>query len=523
MAKQANPKSWGLYQHGDGSRRSYPGSVLAAAGLLETTLSIGASVALTISAGSALADAPNLLTAAESAATFDYYISPTGSDSNPGTQSQPWAITAINTKRSTYAGKRVGLLDGTYNVGSMMSTTRDAPALKIEGGTAGSPTVIAAVNARQATITANNGAYGGGNGNRSAMLSHDGTTSNLGYVTIDGLVLTGCSIYCLEFGKYDFTNSAIPGIIVQNCEITGNNASSSTVASGVNVCPIVVQRTTGAKFINTYIHDNTGWTDGSHFSAVYQWTSDGTIYEFCTLVATGGLHGKEGGNQGTIIRYNYIEWLTGPDGQNGHCIQGFDGATTGGLTQTSKFHNNVLVGKAGFFDLQAELGNGGWTTNLEIFNNTCIAPSGISVAGLVYYEQTASTFLLKFYNNIFYDGASPSGYGYALCNVDAFSICNFNCWGGSSGSVWNTVAGGNHGSTGATSRNFTGWKSAIGSLDAASVNTAASFNNQGPYALQYTVTTGAAYQTGKTGGTAGGSTVNMGAWDGIVTQIGHVF
>jgi hypothetical protein len=47
---------------------------------------------------------------------FDFYISPTGSDGNPGTLKKLWAITAINTRRADYAGKRIGLLDGTYNL-----------------------------------------------------------------------------------------------------------------------------------------------------------------------------------------------------------------------------------------------------------------------------------------------------------------------------------------------------------------------------------------------------------------------
>src|SRR5881394_1643565 len=52
--------------------------------------------------------------------SFDYYIGPNGSDSNPGTLSQPWALSALNTKRSTYAGKVVGLLDGTYAIQTLL-------------------------------------------------------------------------------------------------------------------------------------------------------------------------------------------------------------------------------------------------------------------------------------------------------------------------------------------------------------------------------------------------------------------
>src|ERR1700758_1600452 len=67
---------------------------------------------------------------------FDFYISPTGFDSNPGTFEQPWAITALNTHRSAYAGKRVGLLDGTYNVVTVgvTDTSGSQVALAVNGG-----------------------------------------------------------------------------------------------------------------------------------------------------------------------------------------------------------------------------------------------------------------------------------------------------------------------------------------------------------------------------------------------------
>src|SRR5262249_30000885 len=90
-------------------------------------------------------------------AQFDFYISPAGNDANAGTQSSPWAITALSSK-SAIAGKRVGLLDGTYvlkgigtgNGGYIQSVANGGPS-------AGQPTVIAAVNPRAAVITTNNG------------------------------------------------------------------------------------------------------------------------------------------------------------------------------------------------------------------------------------------------------------------------------------------------------------------------------------------------------------------------------
>ena len=71
----------------------------------------------------------------QSPATYDYYIGPSGSDSNPGTQSSPWAITAINTKQSTYAGHNLGILPGTYNCYALVQAgSFNQPALVVNGG-----------------------------------------------------------------------------------------------------------------------------------------------------------------------------------------------------------------------------------------------------------------------------------------------------------------------------------------------------------------------------------------------------
>src|SRR6185312_12245898 len=61
---------------------------------------------------------------AQTPTTFDYYLSPAGNDSNPGTLTSPWAITSLQTSSANWsklAGKRIGLLPGTYNVGPMMA------------------------------------------------------------------------------------------------------------------------------------------------------------------------------------------------------------------------------------------------------------------------------------------------------------------------------------------------------------------------------------------------------------------
>lgn len=84
------------------------------------------------------------------APTFDFFISQTGSDSNPGTLAAPWAITAFNTKQATYAGKRLGVIGAHYNVNSLMSSTAglnlNLVALGVNGGTGGAITYVASCN-----------------------------------------------------------------------------------------------------------------------------------------------------------------------------------------------------------------------------------------------------------------------------------------------------------------------------------------------------------------------------------------
>src|SRR5205814_3005089 len=78
------------------------------------TLALGAATAtsLYLSGG--------LLRSASAQTSFDFYIGPNGNDTNPGTLDQPWALTALNTKGSIYAGQTVGLLDGTYGIQTLL-------------------------------------------------------------------------------------------------------------------------------------------------------------------------------------------------------------------------------------------------------------------------------------------------------------------------------------------------------------------------------------------------------------------
>jgi hypothetical protein len=459
--------------------------------------------------------------------TPDFWISSTGSDSNDGlSSSTPWAITALNTKRATYSpsgvGKTLGLMDGTYDISSLMTTVRDTPALDIEGGTVGHPVIVKAVNPRGAIITAGGATpYNVVN----AMIGHT-PARRQGYITLDGLYVTGGRTLMIEIGTYS-VSSNIPGIIIKNCESTGNSDLNSNPgggntpgSGGGNAASITLNNCLGAEIYNCSIHDNVGHTSGSadHLSGVIVWLSRGTWIHQTTCVNTGyGVYGKETVNQGTTVERCYLDIssLTSDQGQ----IYDFAGAPTAGLTDTSIFRNNILVSYAGA-NLRDNLDAGGWTTNCEFYNNTIVG--NIIGAGLSFFADSANNRSLKFYNNL--HKGTAGGYGNLCITASACGVIDYNLYEGLS---WTTVPDG--ATTTISTTNYTtlaNWRTAMAGstgAEAHSATGAATFTNVGARALQYTTTSGLAFQTGRTGGTTGGAVCNIGAWDGTITQIGSDF
>lgn len=483
------------------------------------------------------------------AAFFDFYISTSGSDANSGTLSSPWAITAINTKQATYAGKRVGIVVGTYDVSSLMGTNEGVPALNVAGGTVNSQTVIGSSDAngfyspRVAVLDAKgaSGFYGGSNANISPVLGNNGSGVNVGYFTLQGLKVVNFSYWAIYIGLAPGGTPVEPNVILQDLELTGGNGDFATGTDGVNLAPIVNVGTTNLLIDNCYIHDNQGSSTvngRAHFSAYYQWgefapggvPTSGTTIQYCTIVNSGGLHGKEANQQGTTIQYCYIDWSAGPNGQNGSCIQGFDGASTSqgatallGLNQATNIHHNILVQGIQGMDLEAELNEGGWTTACNVYNNSFVNGRASAPQEFFrWFENASGSRLLTFYNNGFYDNGfhPPGSYGYMLVNSDAPTLLDYNAYGG--GSSWNTVSpGAINSGTGLT--NYTtlaAWKAAI-SADSNSISTASNpFTNNGSRALQYQIGSSSPwYQAGRVGG-SGSTACNLGAWDGTVTRIG---
>jgi hypothetical protein len=487
---------------------------------------------------------PAWLTAsAQSASTYDFYISTSGSDSNPGTLAKPWAITSLMSSAQNgnnvanwnkTAGKRVGLLPGTYSVGPYMKPDSHTGALQLNGGTAGAPTFLGSsdasgvYSARTATITALNGGVPGGfsgftyNG---PILANTGN-SNSGYFTLDGIVFTGYTYKGVRIGGGSSGDGPknVQGVLVQNCEFTGQKQNSGQALD--NMPSLWFDYCVGAVANNNYFHDNQGINPGGeeHLTAIVLWGCQGTVIKYNSVVNSGSIWGKEIANQGTTIAFNYIDgsMFTATAGMFG--MEDFTGAPTSGLTQTSYIHNNVLLSSAFGIRLVGTLEyTYGWTTPIQVYNNTVVISSRATPYPAIWI-YSASGGKIQCYNNIYSGAADGSGYGCFVTNGNGISIWDYNCY-ISTGMKWGILSSG--GGTPNTYSTLASAQAAAGvsSLEAHSVATGDPlFTGSGTQATAYQLQSGSpAKNAGRTNGTSSGSPCDMGAWGNGATQIGCSF
>jgi hypothetical protein len=480
-------------------------------------------------------------------ATFDYYISTTGSDSNAGTLSAPWAITSLqhgNANNSKIAGKRVGLLPGTYNVYSLwLNAAWNAPALDIPGGTASTPTYIGSSNAsgqyaaRTAHITANNnGALPGSSGSSVAIMGQ-GYEQAKGYVTFDGLIVSDSNGYCFYLnGGGGNGGSGGGSFIVQNCEVY--NVSGS---EGNNPGCILFYNDSGSVVQNCLIHDAQIAGGGNHNCAgIFSFNCYGHTYQFNTIYnCNSGIYDKDISNGGHTYYGNYIE-INGSNPIN--CVTN---SGNGNVGWTRTVHNNIFViaantGQNGIL-IGADDSGSVWTPSesMVFYNNSIYVLSGGGVQnGLIWQSLgtgVSPTASVKNYNNIM----QSSGAGYALVQFNpasgAVAISDYNCYtaAASGGGVFGT------GTSGAPSSNYSlaNWRTKFG-FDTHTITGSPSFSNPGTNlgsgGLYTDVTTTAGYAlaagspcsgTGSSNGTSSGTPCDMGAWGGATppTQIGSNF
>lgn len=232
-----------------------------------------------------------------------FYIAAAGSDSNPGTQAQPWAtVTKVNAQSPNPGDTFL------FNGGDTFSNQLVPPA----SGSAGNPITYASYGTGQAIINATN--------------VSDVLITNLSYLTIQDLILDGVGVnsttgkmndgstnqqYLVDIGS-TLNSGTCTSIKILGCEIRNGyggillHGDGSTAPVGYSACEF------GASPNNPLlIHDNLAmgiWTHGS-----VAFSSTGSPYNLAkgTLHSTVNIHdfeiyniwGIPNGNDGTVINF----------------------------------------------------------------------------------------------------------------------------------------------------------------------------------------------------------------------------
>lgn len=412
---------------------------------------------------------------------FDYYISTTGNDANPGTIGSPWAITALWTKASTYAGKRLGLLDGTYSGynGGVYNGNDYAHLIPTTAaGTVGTRTVIGAVNYRSAVLTGAGGNAGGSWTRSKVNLLVQGD-----YVTVQGLDVREAGMFGIQI------NASNTEVFYSEC----HDINRVTYGDGGydNQAGIVLSdSSTGTRIAHNYCHDIvTSNTTGANECGILMYHGTNAIIEYneCTDCNT-GIFLKDDCN-GATVRYNYVHGVGRPI---------YYGTNNG---FAFSIYNNVIEDwtQDGYNrDNFAE-------SSGTIFYNNTFAVTSAGAVGVLFVINTGNP--ITFYNNLVArSGGSSTSYGDMTAGGNGtFALSDYNLYGTTA--TFHAPAG--------TSRTFSTYKTQIGNLDAHSVNSDPTFvgggSSVGPY--QWKLSGGSAgLGAGSSDGTTGGSAVNIGAF-----------
>lgn len=368
---------------------------------------------------------------------FDFYIGPTGDDTNPGTLTSPWSITALNSKQSAYAGKRIGIIGDKGPIqhgaaGGVQHTlyslyqvaAKAAQVLVLNGGpSANQPTYLAscdssgAYSARLAIIDASDPVTGNKPTVEAALIAQNtylglGPVANWGNVTVDGLTIRNFTFSALLF--YGTAAAPINGLIIENCEIyDGQN-----VASTNNPGAIWIDGANNGLIRNNKIHDlqtNAGTTSGWALLGYIQFNSFGMKVTGCTFYNCVAVSQKDNWQQ-LEVSYCYLGYGTFGSGYNGGALLG---ATVHNyLTQTgltNNFHHNICIGPIDLDGESSQQNHG----QVNIYNNTFYGSNATSPHKMdaIYCNLGNAGGNWAFYNNLVY---SPYGYdGLAASNQPA--------------------------------------------------------------------------------------------------------
>jgi len=411
------------------------------------------------------------------------------------------------------AGEKIGMLAGTYLCSSLQSGSAannyQYPSLNLPQGTSGSPTILQSVSGPGTVILDNSTST-----TQNPLIGQDPNGS--GYFTIDGLTIKGnntgakACLVSARYNNYSDTNSVAGtafGITVQNCEIYNMYI---TGPGGSNYSGIIMQGCQGSIIKNNYIHDITKPGDQPHCHCYEEYGCAGSQIVFNTFANNpGGGIDLKAGVSGAEIAYNYFYNVATYPASNGiGAVTGADGAEGNPNTPGTAIvvHHNIFdsCGAVHAGDV-----NSTGAQDLYYYNNT------------IYDTRTGSNFVAdlretsvaksQFYNNILVTTANSGGgsYGTLILSSGNFTNVSNNCY------FLNSSSGG--WAQSASFSSLSAWQASPGSPDAHSIAANPIFTStiaSGSGSAQFKLGSGSPC-LGK--GTSG---VNIGAWDGTVSQIG---
>lgn len=465
--------------------------------------------------------------AAAQTASFDYYISTTGSDSNPGTLSQPWALTSllnpamsqfnssISANQTAMRGKRIGVLPGTYNcaalVGGQYNTSStgsdfDRPAFCAPAGlSASQPTLLQSTTPLGAII---DGGMTDANNPGAQPLLGTAIVSSSQYIIIDGFEVRNSNDKIMAVGGNTGNSvaSIANGITVRNCYIHGCRSTSS----GANPSGITFYACIGALCQNNYITNIVNTSNRN--SGIEFWSSTSCIIEYNTVVMNNGGAGAiyvKDKNQNHIIRYNYCDTSAAPSlGGSGTIGRDSTGTNANSL---EAFYNNIVFGDNPFEgDVAGAPLN--YTANQTFYNNTLVANGNWSNHGM--WIEGASPGQVRLYNNIFSRGTVGTRGDVGPTSANQIVLIDYNLY---PSSFHNAI-----GTNGFTT--LASWQAIMpAGSEAHSVLGAPTFLGGSPAlaSQKYKLQAGSLGKgTGSSDGTTGGTACDMGAWGGIDRNTG---
>lgn len=450
--------------------------------------------------------------------TPDFYISTSGDDDNDGlTPDTAWALTALNKSahRSSYAGKVIGLVDGTYDVYDLFgapSVTSGAHAqIVVQGGSEGSPTILVSQTRCGAKLDANWTQIASDNPSLNTETGLIGARTD--YVTFDGLWLDDCNYGAVV--NYQSSTSA-NHFTLKNCKIT-NQSYRTGDNPGANANMFYSQGFSHILIQNCRFEGGDAVSDGHRHAQIqtYQ-TTDDCVIEYCTFTSVSGtgnaIHFKQGGNTQCIVRNCYIDRSNSDSSDNASIYEScifFDG-TNNDESDHFKAYNNVMIsGAANGFSCFL---NNNMPGSIELYNNTYV---GDWHADGCYRNMSGdksgqSPTQVDSYNNIHWRTTGAGGtYGDAATStVAAMGTFDYNRYPTSP-----KFARGSGPS--ATYNSLSAWQSAT-SKEANSTTGDPKFVAEGTEAAYYKLQSDSPC---KTAGADGGE---IGAWRGV-TQVGCSF